>query len=430
MTKGSLILEVVPGSLAAKSGILAGERLISINGSPVTDELDLAFLQSDEELSVEIADSIGKTRIVNIQKRFDDDAGIRIEDMQIRRCNSKCIFCFIDQNPPNLRQTLYFKDGDFRMSFLQGNYITANELTARDIKRIIGQRLSPLYISVHTTNSDLRAAMLGVRRAPNILDRMRVLTEARIQLHAQIVLCPGWNDGKELERTVRDLVTLGPQLLSVAVVPVGLTDYRENLPDLHPVTPDIARKVLEDGERLQKEFEDIAGEPVLFFSDEFYILAKHPWPDYSHVDVLHQLENGVGMLFDFYRDFAHCKIKSPAKRRRVAILTGLLGARALEPALARLNKVSNLRCDEIPITNTLFGQRVTVSGLLPGRDFLQAVQQCPEYDLYLIPENALRRETSFFLDDMSVEDLVGQTGKQIVVVGGDARALAEAATEE
>jgi putative radical SAM enzyme (TIGR03279 family) len=426
MTQGILITEVTPRSPAAKLGIQPGDALLSINGSEVRDEIDLVFLQSDEDLTLEFRSRDGAVRSAEIRKVFSEDLGIRIEPMRTRRCNSNCIFCFVDQNPPGLRKPLSFKDGDFRMSFLHGNYITANELTKAELQRITQQRLSPLYISVHTTNPRLRLKMLGVRKGPDIMERLRFLTSSRIDIHAQIVLCPGHNDRDELTRTITDLLALGPRLLSIAVVPVGLTDFRSNLPDLHPVTPAIAKKVLEQGAHLQNQCLEHHDEQILFFADEFYILADAPWPDYSEIEVVHQLENGVGMLHHFYKEFDSYPLKNPGSAQiQVAILTGLLGARALEPAISRLNSIKHVKVDVLPLTNTLFGKSVTVSGLLSGKDFLRAVQGCPQYDKFLIPGNSLR-DDNVFLDDVTLQDLQQTSPAPLEAIYGDAVSLAEA----
>lgn len=427
---GTLITEVIEHSPAAEAGIEPGHTIVSINGSAVNDEIDLVFLQADDSLEIVISDVNGSNKTIRIRKRYERDLGLRIAEMKVRRCNSKCVFCFIDQNPPGLRQPLYFKDGDFRMSFLHGNYITTNDLSAGDLQRIIEQRLSPLYVSVHTTNPELRLKMLGVTRGPSILDRLRHLIRARIQIHAQIVLCPGLNDGEELARTVRELCALGEHMLSIAVVPVGLTDYREKLDELRPVTPQLAREILSMGKALQQECLEARGEQVLFFSDEFYILADEPWPNYADVDVLHQLENGVGMLYKFYDGFDDHELPGSIKQpTNVAALTGLLGARALDPLAAKLNAIDGVTFDVVPLMNSLFGRGVTVSGLLPGRDFLNGIRQCPSYDRYLIPENALRRDGDLFLDDMSLEDLRTQTGADIRVVEADAFSVSEQVLE-
>ncbi len=423
---GLKIHSVAKASLAELAGVRNGEILLSINGSPLRDELDLAFLQSDENLVLHLLDPSGTERHLNVRKQFDADLGITVDSMAVHHCNSRCVFCFVDQNPPGLRPALYVKDADFRLSFLYGNYITTNELREADIQRIIEQRLFPLYLSVHTTNDELRLRMLGITRGPSILQRMRFFAEHGIQMHAQIVLCPGWNDGEEFDRTIRDLAQLGPALLSIAVVPVGLTCFRTNLAALHPVTAEIAQGILQQGAHLRSEIALKCDREFLFFSDEFYLLANEPVPDYSQVEILHQLENGVGMIYQFYSAFHQCELPSHLNRTfRVAMLTGMLGAKALESFIERMSSVHNLHVDVIPIQNTLFGPGVTVSGLLSGRDFQHAINTHPDYNLYMIPHNSLRAEDNLFLDDLPASSLHSPDGSDIALVDGDAVDAAE-----
>jgi putative radical SAM enzyme (TIGR03279 family) len=428
--KGVLIDDVLIGSPAAKHGVRPGERLISINGFPIRDAIDAYFHAAEESLELLLANPRGRRREIRVQKTFDQDLGLEIEEFQVKKCNNDCIFCFIHQNPRGMRDSAYFKDGDYRMSFLHGNYITTTNMTQEEIDRVIEQRFSPLYVSVHATNDDLRRRMLGVKKAPPIMERLQFFIENGIQVHTQIVLCPGWNDGKELERTVDDLARLGEGILSIAVVPLGLTDFRKNLPELKPVTPRIARSVLRQGRRLQRIVNAGRDEPVLFYSDEWYLQARARWPRYKGLDVLHQLENGVGMLADFYNGFGEFGRKLPRKipaPRRVAALTGILGAQALEPAIARLSKIKGLEIDCIPLANSLFGRSVTVSGLLPGKDFLRGIEKNPGYELYMIPANAVRPEGEVFLDNVPVEAIGKQHGGKVAIVEGGAIEFAEAA---
>ncbi len=430
--RGALIVGVSPGSPAARAGLAPGSRLVSINGRPVRDDIDLLFLSADEALSLIFLDGEGRERRARLRKSYEQDLGIALEEYPIRRCNNRCVFCFIDQNPPGLRAALYFKDGDFRMSFTHGNYITTTNLSQADLERIAAQRLSPLYISVHSTNEELRLRMLGVKKAPPILERLRFLTGNGIDLHTQIVLCPGWNDGAELERTARELAALGPRLLSIAVVPVGRSDYRAGLPPLRPVSAAEAGAALRLFERLRGELERGREERLLFCADELYLLAGAPWPEYGDCDVLHQLENGVGMLYHFYdgfEDYWAGALRRPgAARRRVAALTGGLGAIALAPLAQTLNAVDGLEFRPIALRNSLFGASVTVSGLLPGRDFAAGARAHPGFDRYLIPGNALR-DDGVFLDDMTLADASEQAGAALVAIEGGAEALARAALE-
>jgi len=427
---GVLIDDVLIGSPAAGEGVRPGERLISMNGFPIRDSIDAYFHAAEESLDLLLANVRGRRREIRVNKPYYQDLGLAIEDFPIKKCNNDCIFCFIHQNPPGMRKSAYFKDGDYRMSFLHGNYITTTNMTQEEIDRVIEQRFSPLYISVHTTDDDLRCKMLGVKKAPPTMERLELFVENRIQLHSQIVLCPGWNDGRELERTVEDLASLGYGLLSIAVVPLGLTDFRKSLPRLKPVTPRIAKSVLRQGRRLQELVNIDREEPLLFYADEWYLQAQARWPRYEGADILHQLENGVGMMAAFYDGFGEFGRRLPRKTdapRRVAALTGILGAQTLEPAIARLRKIKGLEIDCIPLANSLFGRSVTVSGLLPGKDFQRGIRKNSGYDLYMIPANAVRPEGEVFLDNVSVADINKRHGDKAAIIRGGAIEFAEAA---
>jgi len=425
-----------------------------------------------------ITKDVGVPHEIVIVKPPDAPLGIEIEAIRPRGCRNKCVFCFIDQNPPHLRRPLYFKDEDFRLSFTHGHYITATNLTRADLTRIAEQRLSPLYISVHATPHELRCRMLGVDPAqtPDLLDVLRFLADRRIEFHAQIVLCPGWNDGAALDRTLDDLESFLPALLSVAVVPVGLTAHRQGLPRLEPVTPRLARAVIAQVLPRQKRLRRKLGHRIALLADEFYLLAGAEPPRYTPDEISSQIENGVGMIADFWRDWpsaasttatdattattaraatatraattepragraearttngfaaaiqaaaaraatatraataakaattARAIPKSLPQPRRVVLLTGLLGARVLEPLVTRLNKVRGLDLRVIALENSLYGRGVTVSGLLPGADFERGLElaEANGADLVLLPGNALRPHDNRFLDDLLLDDL-------------------------
>lgn len=436
--RGVAVTGVDSASLAAKRGIVAGSRLLRINGLPVRDELDLVFYSSGARLRIEFLEPNGELRQITLVKAHDKNLGIEIEPLRPRRCRNRCIFCFIDQNPSGLRPTLYVKDEDLRLSFTHGHYITTTSLRPADLKRIVAQRLSPLYISVHATNPDLRRRMIGLApgEGPDLLDTLRFLAKHRIQFHTQIVLCPGWNDGAELERSLDDLEEFRPALLSVAVVPVGLTAHREGLEDLKPMTPAWAKAVIDQVTPRQQRFLEEEGERVVLLADEFYLMANARIPDYSDEEIEAQIENGVGMVNLFWRDakkiekmVARRKLsdasKSGAKPLRAALLTGLLGVRVLEPLVDQLNAVKNLRVEIIALENSLYGPGVTVSGLLPGCDFDRGIQNAGPIDIALIPDNALRAEGDRFLDDVTLEELRPRHPKiEIRVVSGGAAEIA------
>ncbi|MCH8334150.1 DUF512 domain-containing protein [Candidatus Sumerlaeota bacterium] len=444
----ALIREISPGSAAEQAGLRAGDRLVAINGRPIRDAIDLMFHASEETLELEfvaLGGAGGASDRANSDRAIPDlssragrarlsptpgqELGIVLEDFKIRTCNNQCVFCFIHQNPRGLRRGIYFKDGDFRMSFLHGNYITMTNLGDADYERIIEQRLSPQYVSVHTTNHELRKRMLGVTRASDVLKDLRRLERGRIQFHTQIVLCPGWNDGRELERTLADLAKLRPSLLSIAIVPLGLTGHRANLPKMEPVTRGFCRKVIAQVEPLREELRDRDGQPILFLADEFYLTAGRAAPSYRDCDVVHQLENGVGMVWDFmmpWRKICRGLPSALGRSRSVAIVTGRLGARVLRNVAGRLSRVAGLRVEIVECPNTLFGESITVSGLLSGKDFQRAIGEHPGHDLYLIPGNAVRADGEVFLDDMRLEDLQRIAEGRLIAVDGNCSDMVEA----
>lgn len=423
-----VVAVVEPGGLGERAGLRPGDRILSINGEPIRDAIDLLFHGSEYELEIEFErpdpanpDAPAAPATASVERDSGEELGIGLEDFKIRMCNNQCVFCFIHQNPAGMRKGIYFKDGDFRMSFLHGNYITTTNMKDEDFERIIEQRLSPMYVSVHTTNHDLRVRMLGVKRAPDVMDRLRLLRDGEIEFHTQIVLCPGWNDGPELERTLKDLSTLHPRLLSIAIVPLGLTEHREGLPKMDPVTPSFCKRTIELVEPWQARFMKKYKEPLVYLADEFYVTADLPAPDYTGLDVLHQLENGVGMVWDFMSTWRQWVKRLPTKLERprsVAVMTGLLGARVLRDPIERMRKIEGLRVEIIPCLNSLFGRSITVSGLLSGTDFLRGVAENPGFDQYLIPGNAVRAEGERFLDDMTLEDLNQRCGGRVAAIDG------------
>lgn len=432
-SRGALVLEVAPGGLGARAGIRPGDRILEINGAPVRDAIDLLFQGAESSLRLRLQPADApKPRTLRLRRSFGEELGLVIEDFKIKTCNNQCVFCFIHQNPAGLRKGIYFKDGDFRMSFLHGNYITTTNMKDEDFNRIIEQRLSPMYVSVHATDHELRLRMLGVRRSIPVMDSLRRLAVGGIDFHTQIVLCPGWNDGDQLEKTVRDLATLGPHLLSIAVVPLGLTEHREGLPDMTPSSPEFCRDTVRRITPWQQRLTEERGEPLLFLSDEFYLMGGVDLPDYSDTDILPQLENGVGMVWEFMEPWADAEASLPPELhepRSVLILTGALGARVLSPVAQRLARIGKLSVEVAACENTLFGRSITVSGLLPGRDFLREIQNRPGFDRYLIPGNAVRAEGETFLDDMTLASLNAETGGRVVAVHGACGDLIDALLE-
>lgn len=426
----AVVSDITPGSLGERAGLNPGDVIESINGEVIGDPIDLLFHAAEDQLNIRFKRG-GRGRVVSrrLDRRHDEELGIALEDFRIRMCNNQCVFCFIHQNPPGLRKSIYFKDGDFRMSFLHGNYITMTNMSDADFERIAEQGLNPMYVSVHATDHELRLRMLGVRRGLNVLDGLGRLRAGGTQFHTQIVLCPGWNDGKQLDRTLKDLLKLRPELLSVAIVPLGMSDHREGLEKMKPTTPTFCRAAIEQIRPLQERLIERHGEPVVYLSDEFYLMAGLQPPSYAAFDVVHQLENGVGMVWEFMRPWRRMIRRLPdviAPSRSVAVMTGLLGARVLRRMIRRLDRISGLRVDLIPCVNGLFGPSITVSGLLSGGDLRRAIAMNPGYDRYIIPGNAIRAEGCVFLDDMTFEDLNRACDGKVIAVDGDCSDLIEA----
>ena len=426
-----MVLAVERSSLGEWLGIKPGDRLLSLNGRPVRDVLDYWYYAAAGRLTVEWWSRESQAPLRRtLRKSPQERLGLELEPFEILRCNNACVFCFVHQLPRGLRPELYLKDEDYRLSFLYGNYITGTSLTEQDIERIIELRLSPLFFSVHATDNEVRRRLLMNPKAPPIIPLLRRLTAAGIAIHTQIVLCPGLNDGAVLEQTVSDLARLYPGVRSVAVVPVGLTVHRQNLPELAEVTPAYASTFLRLCESLQSRIQRETGFPLVFPSDEFYLIAGRTPPTYEDQDEIPQLENGVGMLAQFYRSLPEALANLPSKLaapfRAVAVTTSL-GRKVIERLVALLNeRVANLHVEIEVRTNSLFGPGITVTGLLPGADFISAVGAHPQADRYLIPENALRPWDNRFLDDVTLDDLQRRACNRVRVGGSTALSFVDA----
>lgn len=420
------IVSIPAGSSAERLGLLPGDRLVSINNMPVRDKIDFMFHAGDPIHSIEY---LRDGKIYKCKSPKNQSLDLELEDMQSRACGNQCIFCFVHQLPRGLRRSLYFKDEDYRFSFLYGNYITATNLNEEDFRRIAEQRLSPLCISVHATNPAVRNALLGNPRAPAIMPILRRFDKDSIRFHVQIVLIPGLNDGDVLEETLADLDSLisrnpsdwkrgyEPPLLSIAIVPVGLTDHRQRLPHLPKVTPQYARAFIAAMEKKQRILRRISQAPHLFLSDEFYLLAGLEPPSYRGWEEIPQLGNGVGLTAYFYRGFSRAarllpqRMKQPA---RIALVAAPLGAIVLKKLCARLNQVKNLRVKTLNVRNTLLGKNITVSGLMSAGDIVRTICANPDYDFYMLPADCFNTE-GITLDDMTSAQIEKKTGKRIIV---------------
>lgn len=407
-----IVKSVEPGSIADELGIEAGDKLISINDNMIEDVFDYHFYVNDEELIVLIEKPDGEEWELEIEKDYEEDLGIEFEQGlmdEYRSCRNKCMFCFIDQMPKGMRDTLYFKDDDSRLSFLQGNYITLTNMSDHDIERIVRYHLEPINISFHTTNPELRCKMLHNRFAGDALKKIDTLYEGGIQMNGQIVLCKGINDGEELERSIRDMTRYIPCLQSVSVVPVGLTRYREDLYPLEPFTKEDAREVLATIHRWQEKIYAEHGFHFIHAGDEWYILAEQEMPEEERYDGYLQLENGVGMLRLLENEFeeAYEEAEGDDKIREVSLATGYLAYPYLKKMAEKLQKkYPKTQVHIYPIRNDFFGELITVSGLITGQDLIHQLKDRPLGERLLLPCNMFRSEEEVFLDDITLQDLI------------------------
>ena len=430
---------VQDGSLCAKKGVHAGDVLVSINGNQITDVLDYQFYMTEPVLRLVVQQPGRGYYACKLQKRQYEDIGLEFETYlmdQQRGCTNNCIFCFVDQMPPGMRESLYFKDDDARLSFLFGNYITMTNLSQEEVDRIIKMRISPINISVHTTNPELRCRMMHNRFAGERLQYIRQLADAGITVNCQLVLCPGINDGEELVRTLRDLGELYPSVQSIACVPVGLTKFREGLFPLERYNRQTAREVIRILEGFAADFFREHGVRLAYASDEFYLRAELPLPDEDYYEDFAQLENGVGVIALLRADFRELAAQLPPDdvERNFSLATGTDAA----PFLAELIDEAaqtwhNLRYRIYPIRNDYFGETITVAGLVTATDIIRQLRGQDLGDVLLLPNCMLRHEQDKFLDDLTVADVERELGVRVKVVGtgGDEllRGILELGTE-
>ena len=429
-----LISAVEDGSIAMEMGSEPGDKLLSINGQEIEDVFDYHYYVNDEELLVLIEKPDGEEWELEIEKEYDEDLGIEFEQGlmdEYRSCRNHCMFCFIDQMPKGMRETLYFKDDDSRLSFLQGNYVTLTNMSDHDIDRILRYHLEPINVSIHTTNPELRCKMLHNRFAGEALKKIDRLSEGGIMMNGQIVLCKGINDGEELERSIRDMSRYLPQLQSVSVVPVGLTKYREGLYPLEPFTREDAKKVLETIHRWQEYFYEKFGTHFIHAGDEWYILAGEELPEEGRYDGYLQLENGVGMLRLLKEEFqeAYEKLEGDEDTREVSIATGYLAYPYIcEMAEKITDKCPNVRAYVYPIRNDFFGELITVSGLVTGQDLISQLKEKELGEVLLLPCNMFRSEEDVFLDDVTLAELGETLQVRTDIVKSSGQDLIEAIT--
>ena len=415
--KGIMIENITPGSIAEAAGLRSGDIVCDVNSSPMRDVIDFMFHKDEDELNIGFRRD-GDRKKISILSDSGADLGISFKPLKVKTCKNNCIFCFVKQLPRGLRKPLYIKDEDYRLSFLYGNYTTLSNITAEEKKRIIEQRLSPMYISVHTTNRALRNKMLGNPKATDILKELTFFADHKIRMHIQIVVCPGLNDTRELQSTIRDIYKFHPYVSSIAVVPVGLTKHRKM--QLTPMSKEVALKTLDIVNAFQKRFRKRHGEAIVYCADEMYIKAETPFPLVQEYGELPQIENGVGMVPLFISQSRKLKIpRTIGNKKRVLTFTGTSFYPFLKKFIGRLSNREHLPVDVIPVKNMFFGETVTVTGLLTGRDVISSLHDNTDnYDVLVIPDVVLREGDTVFLDNVSLQDLEEATGLKVVTTDG------------
>ncbi len=424
----NIIEDIILGSLADEMGIEAGDILLSINEQNIKDVIDYKYLVADEYLTFEVEKSNGEIWELEVEKNYGEDLGIIFTNPLIDRaktCQNKCMFCFIDQLPPNMRDTLYFKDDDSRLSFLQGNFITLTNMSDDEINRIINYRLSPINVSVHTTNPELRVQMLKNKKAGKVFEILKKFHNANLKINCQIVLVPNVNDKMELENTINDLSGLYPSVASVAIVPVGITKYRKDLEKLDVFDKSLSKELILQIKRMQHKYLSQLGTRFVFASDEFFCVSKEPLPDFDEYEEFPQYENGVGLLRSFKTEIVQRLEKQKeieSFTNKIIFATGTLAFDFIqEISKLIMLKYKNLEIKVVPIKNKFFGETITVSGLITGSDLIEQISSLDNYNCILIPDSMLKNGEDIFLDDISVKEAAEILNKKIYTspVDGD-----------
>ncbi|MCA9743176.1 MAG: DUF512 domain-containing protein [Deferribacteres bacterium] len=415
------IQSIDKNSIAEELGLQAGDILRSINGHKVQDVIDYRFLISEEFVDLEV-EREGEMTVFEIEKDADDTLGLNLEPIKVRMCGNDCPFCFVDQNPAGMRQSLYFRDEDFRLSFLAGHYVTLTNISQRDLERIVEQRLSPLFISVHAIDPEVRKFLLGLRHDDRLIKKLDYLTENDIELHTQIVVCPTHNDGKVMEETLRVLSGYFPHVRSVALVPLGLTKHREGLTQLQPVDAAYAQKLIADSDALAAQYKKKLGIYFAYPSDEFYLMAGIPLPQPDRYDTFDQLENGVGMVRALLNDFADAQPELPtslSQPTKVTLVTGTLMGPVLQKEIVPvLNQIQNLQVELAIVKNDFYGDSIRTSGLLTGQDIFKNLADRKNGDCVFLPKNCVN-DQQIFLDDWTVQEMQEKLAVPVRVIGND-----------
>lgn len=395
-----LITRIEAGSLAEELELVAGDKILQVNGRTPLDIIDLSFMLADEEIELLIEHADGEREVIAFDKDADEELGAEFDSAVfdgVRRCKNHCVFCFVDMIAPNMRPTLSVKDDDYRLSFLFGNFITLTNLTAKDFRRIKKYHLSPLFVSIHAMNPDLRARMLRTKLGANIQIQLDELERAGVEYHTQVVLCKGLNDGAELDFTITEILKRRPHALSLAIVPVGVTRHRRDPFPLEQFDKASAAKVIEQVEAYQRRLREESGRTFVYLGDEFYFLAEKEFPPVEYYDDFPQIENGIGMTRNFIEEF---KAETLAADKKIVV--DVISGTSFAKVLRQLVTAPNVRI--VPVVNKFFGERVNVSGLLTGQDIIEALRG-GERDLILIPATALRAGEEVFLDDVTLAEV-------------------------
>jgi len=408
------VVSVEPDSLASRIGLAPGDEILELNGKPLLDVVDFQFQ----------AASIGRrtslktqSRTITFVRREWESFGLEFESIEPMTCANQCVFCFVHQNPMKVRKSLHIKDEDYRLSFLFGNYLTLTNVDETEMQRIIEQRLSPLYISVHATEPGLRARLLGIPEYDGFLEKVDRLSSAGITLHGQVVLCPNWNDGAHLERTITDMAKRHPGVASLAIVPQGLTDHRKNLPQLTPFTPEIAKATIAQVAPIQAKFKKTLGTPFVYLGDEIYILAGAELPPASHYRDFPQIENGVGMVRTFLKQFDGAMRKA---RRGVRASGTVCTGKVFYPYLKKSVDQLGMDLKVVAVESAFWGKGIGVAGLLTGSDFIRALKGNVHGDFVVLPSESMIGDDYLFLDDLTIKDVERELGVEVIPSGYDA----------
>jgi len=424
------IENVIPNSTAAKAGLKAEDKIITINNQKINDYIDYLYQISEPIITLKLKTKANKIKTIELERKLGEELGIEFKEIVfdgLKQCKNNCIFCFVKQQPQNMRESLNQMDDDYRFSFLQGSFVTLTNLESKEIKRIIDKNLSPINISVHTTNPELRVKMMKNPKAADINRLLKLFQKNNIQFHTQIVICPGYNDQAELDKTLADLLEFYPQILSIGIVPVGLTKYRDGLADLRTLTQSEMKNSLEQIKYWQQKAKDKYGENIIYAADEFYLNTNYELPDYEEYNNFPQLENGIGLTALMNEELKSVELsKDKVKAKKIAIMTSVLGKKALTNFSNKIKEIDKLDLEILAVKNKFFGETVTVSGLLTAQDLKNTIKKLKAdyYDHIFIPKIVLN-DQSKFLDEIKKEEFLEELSDYEIEFIDDIKELTE-----